>query len=185
MRRWLVICLACLSWATASDAQQNDATATTLRSPILTVDPGRLLRATVIGQRLAQALEDESRALDAENQRIVAELRAEELLLTEQRPTMERTEFAALAEEFDQRVQAARLAQDAKQTALEQKAAEQERALLREIQPVLAQIMVDTGAAVIVESGSVLLSARSVDVTDLAIARINASFQDDADTSDN
>ena len=157
----------------AFDAQQGPRVPL---APVLTIDTSRLLPETVVGQRLVQALEAEGAAIESENDRIAQDLREEELALTAQRDSLPREEFARLAEEFDAKVQQVRRDRDAIQASLQQRLEDQQRALFAEIQPILSQIMREAGAAVILEVNSVLISVRAVDITNVAIARINATL---------
>lgn len=151
-------------------------------SPILVIDSDRMFRASQVGQRINAGLEARLEALVAENRKIEGQLVAEELSLTEQRQTMDPTEFRVLANEFDQRVQGIRAAQDAKQRELQQLRDAQSKTFIDEVAPILSAIGRERGALVILERRSVFLSADTIDVTEEAIARINASFQDSQDS---
>ncbi len=154
-----------------------------VRSPLLVIDFDRVFAESQIGQQFNAALEREGTALVAENRRIEAELTEEELRLTEQRPGMAPEEFRALADAFDEKVQRLRGEQDAKATALGSRNEEQQRRFLQVAQPVLEGLMRETNAAVILERRSVFVAADAVDVTDLAIARINARLSRPDDLS--
>lgn len=169
---WLV------SLATIANAQETTTPLERIvpRAPILTIDASRLLPETVVGQRLVEALEAEGAALERENREIAEALREEELALTAQRDTIARDEFLKLADDFDARVQEARREQDAKQIALQARLDDQQQALMAEIRPILAQIMLEANAAMIMEISTVMLSVRGIDITDIAIARINSSL---------
>ena len=169
---WLV------SLATIATAQETTTPLERIvpRAPILTIDASRLLPETVVGQRLVEALEAEGAALERENREIAEALREEELALTAQRDTIARDEFLKLADDFDARVQEARREQDAKQIALQARLDDQQQALMAEIRPILAQIMLEANAAMIMEISTVMLSVRGIDITDIAIARINSSL---------
>lgn len=172
MVAWLV------SLATIANAQETTTPLERIvpRAPILTIDASRLLPETVVGQRLVEALEAEGAALERENREIAEALREEELALTAQRDTIARDEFLKLADDFDARVQEARREQDAKQIALQARLDDQQQALMAEIRPILAQIMLEANAAMIMEISTVMLSVRGIDITDIAIARINSSL---------
>ncbi|MEX0282047.1 MAG: OmpH family outer membrane protein [Arenibacterium sp.] len=113
-----------------------------------------------------------------ENRRIEAELTAEEKALTEQRETMEPQEFRALADAFDEKVQAFRDTQDARTRALSQRREEARGVFVEAVIPVLAQLMRETGASVILERSTVFLSTNATDITDIALLRINAAIGD-------
>ncbi len=169
LRLLLVIVLAATA-AVPLGAQNRPRTSV----PILVIDIERVFSATIAGQRVTRALEEKLAALAAENRRIEAELVAEEKKLTELRPTMDPGEFRKLADEFDAKVQRIRAEQDAKQKALQEQRAAERQDFVDNIAPVLSDIGRERGALVILERRAVLLSADAIDITDEAIARINA-----------
>lgn len=155
---------------------QDDLSMGQVRSPILTIDVDRLLAETRYGQSLGADLRVREEALAAENRRIEAELTAEEQGLTRQRPSMEVEAFRAEAEAFDAKVQRIRAEQDAKEQALADSVEQGRTDFLNAATPVLAGLMIDSGAAVILERRDVFLSASLVDITDEAIAAIDAQL---------
>ncbi|MCP4825623.1 MAG: OmpH family outer membrane protein, partial [Shimia sp.] len=128
--------------------------------------------------RVAQELAAEEAVLLAENRRIQAELTAEEKALTEKRSDMEADAFRAVAEAFDARVVQIRTEQDAKAANLEQRRQRQQEAFIRVASPILTTLMRDAGASVILERRQVLLRDPAVDITSLAIERINKTLGD-------
>ena len=172
MRAYLAA--AFLAFAGEAAAQDQFPIGTSVpQAQILTIDSSRLLPGTLLGQSILSALAQEREAFAAESERIAAEFRAKELELTQQRETLPREDFAKLAEEFDLRVQAARLERDEGEAALAAQAESQEVLFLREVRPILGQIMEEAGAVVLLESETVLLRNGAIDVTTLAITRIN------------
>jgi Skp family chaperone for outer membrane proteins len=153
-------------------------------SQVLTVDSERLFADSQFGQRVTAEFEVASRALEAENRQIEAELIAEEKELTEKRASLAPAEFRALADAFDVKVEQIRVQQSAKSRELTQGLDVGRRDFLAAIQPVLAQIMSDTNAAIIVEQRSVFLSRLSIDVTNLAIERLDAAIGDGSKTEE-
>jgi len=147
-------------------------------SPIRTVDSQGLVTGGAFGQGVAAEIGARGAALAQENQRIAAELAAEERELTEQRPSLPAEEFRALADAYDERVQATRQAQLAKSDELDAYASAQERTFLTAAAPVLEALMREAGAIVVLEKDRTLLSATAVEVTDLAIGRIDAAIGD-------
>ena len=119
--------------------------------PILTLDQERLYSASLFAERVRDTLDARSRVLAAENRRIEATLRGEERQLTEDRATMERQ-----AEEAAAAAKRARFFQLAF--------------------PVLFELVQETGALAILNQNAVILSLRSIDVTELAIERVNAEI---------
>jgi Skp family chaperone for outer membrane proteins len=165
---WLLVLTLCVGAASAGRAQDA------VESPVLVIDFERAFAESAFGRRLNEEVEREGNAIVAENRRIEAELTAEELRLTEQRATMAPEQFRALADAFDQKVQRLRAEQDAKAEALGSRGEESRIEFLQAARPVLEGLMRETGAAVILERRSVLVAVDSVDITDRAIARIDA-----------
>jgi Skp family chaperone for outer membrane proteins len=157
--------------APAARAQQQPAP-----SAVLVLNQDRLLAQTEFGQRIQSELEAASTALAAENRRIEAQLTEEELQLTELRPTMEADAFRVLADEFDTRVRGIRAAQDAKARDLTAQAEAAQQRFFEEIVPVLLDLVRARGASVLIDSRTVLLSAGGIDITDAAIAAIDATL---------
>jgi len=154
------------------------ATAQVPRAPsgILVLNQERLVSRTLYGERVQVELEAATMALAAENRRIEAALTDEELSLTDLRATLPPEEFRPLAEEFDTRVNAIRAAQDAKGRDLAARAEAAQQRFFDLSFPILLELVRDRGAAVMLDSRSVLLSAETVDITEAAIARIDAEI---------
>ncbi len=178
MRRGLGSLVAMALWLGAAALAQE---AGGNLSPVLTIDSERVFGTSEIGRKITGELEAELEALVAENRQIEAELTAEEQGLTTKRSEMPPTEFRALADEFDTRVQRIRAEQDAKQRALQAKREAERQNFIDVIAPILTSIGRERGAIVILERRSVVLSADSADITDEVIARINATLADGAD----
>lgn len=157
-------------------SEAQDAPRNPLRSNILTIDPDILYQDSAYGQSIANALDAELQALAAENRRIEDALRAEELALTEARATMEPDAFLVLAQEYDEKVQRTRREQDAKESGLLEARDAQVQVFLNDIRPILARMMVEAGATVIVDRRSVFVSFNAIDITSDAIARIDAAL---------
>ncbi|MEJ6394664.1 OmpH family outer membrane protein [Gymnodinialimonas sp. 2305UL16-5] len=175
MRLALALCVAfCLPVAPIL-AQQD---APDQGTAVLVLNQERLLQLTQYGMRLQRELEAASAALANENRQIESLLTEEELALTERRETMPPDEFRGLADEFDIRVTAIRAAQDAKTRDLQAQADAAQQRFFEESVPVLLQLIEDRGAAVLLDSRSVLLSADSIDITEEAIAEIDETLGD-------
>ncbi|MHA6345199.1 OmpH family outer membrane protein [Roseivivax sp. CAU 1761] len=157
---------------------RGQADAAMVRSAILTVETERLFEQSAFGRRVLAEIEAEGQALAAENRRIEAELTAEEKRLTELRPEIDPAEFRRRADAFDARVQELREQQDAKARAVTGASETARRQFLTAAQPVLAEILREAGAAVIIERRSVLVSLDATDITALAIERIDAFLGD-------
>lgn len=148
------------------------------RPSILVLNQERMLSQTLFGQRIQAELETASTLLAAENRRIEQQLTEEELDLTRRRPTLSPEDFRVLADEFDMRVTGIRAAQAAKGRDLQGQFDAAQQRFFEETLPVLLEIVQARGAAVLLDSRSVLLSAGSVDITDAAIMAIDQSLGD-------
>lgn len=183
MRALLPLALACLTaFAPAPLAGQDTAgelpLALTPASGVLTIDPERLFLGSRLGRRLTEELEAALRELAAENRSLEARLAAEERALTEQRATMSPEDFRPLAEAFDRKVEEFRRTQDAKSRALNRRREEDRQRFLEAALPVLAQLLAESGASVILDRRAVFLSFDDIDITDRAIERLDAATPD-------
>lgn len=148
------------------------------RQEVLTISGEILFAKSAYGRRVIDELEADGALLAAENERIVAELSREEQELTNRRAQMEPEAFRVLAEAFDRKVQSHRENQDAKREALARRGDEARVAFVELARPILAGLMRDTGASVILDRSTVFFSLDSTDVTALAISRIDEALGD-------
>jgi Skp family chaperone for outer membrane proteins len=146
-----------------------------LPPPVLTIDADRLLAESAFGRALAAEVDTAARALAEENRRIEADLLAEEKDLTERRGMMSPDEFRPMADAFDEKVQRLRAEQDQKERGLADLREEGRQRFFREAVPVLSEIVRERGALVLLDRRDVFLSADAIDITDVAIARIDAA----------
>ena len=177
-RPWLIRAGAALALALAVALPGGAQQLGLPESDILTLSSERLYAGSAYGRRIQQEIEAESAVLTAENRRMEAELSAEEQDLTERRAEMDPAAFRTLADAFDRKVQDIRRTQDAKARDLARRDDIARGEFLNAARPVLEALMREAGATLILERASVFLSANSTDVTDLAIARIDAVIGD-------
>jgi Skp family chaperone for outer membrane proteins len=145
-------------------------------APLLTLDQDRLFLESDFGKATVERERVATTALEQENRRIEAELVAEEQALTDARATLTPEDFAAKAEAFDAKVERIRTEQDAKARRLTD-GREQDRKVFLEIAvPVLGELLGDKKATAILDKNLVILSLSAVDITDEAIARVNAAL---------
>lgn len=154
--------------------------AQTVISNVLTLNQERLFSQSLYGKRVLKELEAASVELAAENQRIQAELEAEELSLTEQRPTLEPALFRELAEAFDAKVQDLRRVQRQKTADLNRETDAERKRFFELVVPILLRLMQETGGSVIVDQRAIVLASNSIDITSVAIERVNAEVGDGA-----
>ena len=168
---WLRALLIWLMLAPVASAQQNG-------PAVLIIDSERLFFETLYGRRISADLAAQAAELQAENDRIVESLTMEERSLTVRRPEMTPEAFRAEAEAFDTKVQDVRRIRDAKNVELQVASAEARSRFEERVQGIIANIMLERGAALVMEQRNVLLSVRAANITDDAIVRIDAELGD-------
>lgn len=177
------IAVAGLFQAPATFAQDTQTTATVVpASAVLTVDSDLMFKQSLFGLRVAQDLAAEEAVLLAENRRIQSELTAEERELTNQRESMDPKSFRAIADAFDARVVQIRDEQEQKSLNIERRRQREEEAFIRAASPILTDLMREAGASVILERRDVLLSDPAIDITSMAIMRLNQVLGEGRDT---
>lgn len=153
-------------------------------SPVLTIESERLFSESAFGQRVSHEIEAERSVLLAENRKIEADLTAEEKRLTELRKQMSPEDFRAIADAFDLRVEEIRTAQDAKARLIGERRERERAEFLQVAGPVLARLLQDSGADVILERRSVFFSLDMIDITSHAIRELNRVVGDGAEPSE-
>lgn len=145
---------------------------------VLTLDQDRVYNGSQYGKTLEAASLAATQALAAENRRIEADLSTEEASLTLQRPKLASDAFATLAAAFDAKVEKIRAAQEAKAKQLTADRDAGRKQFFDAAVPVLADLMKQLGAYAILNHDAVVLSFDSIDVTDRAIAALDAKLGD-------
>ena len=145
---------------------------------ILVVDRDALFTRTIFGNRILADVDKATEFLVAENRRIESELVAEERALTDQRPTLEPADFRDLADAFDEKVQSIRAQQQVKSEEIGAALDEARLAYFQAVVPILAELLRENRAVVMLEKRDVLISASLIDVTDQAVERIDARLGD-------
>ncbi|TXH99067.1 MAG: OmpH family outer membrane protein [Pseudorhodobacter sp.] len=149
-----------------------------LSSPILTLDDERMFTGSAFGKAVLARQEANAQTLTEENRRIETALEVEEKDLTARRAPMSRADFLPLSDAFNQKVEGIRKAQDAKSRDLNRAFEEDRQRFLQAARPILAQVMQDAGAIAIIDSRAVFVGFDNIDITDAAIARLDAAFAD-------
>ena len=174
MRLWGQAALLAALIATA--AQPGQAQALPAPPQVLTLDQDRLYGESQYGKAIEAGLLAENQALAAENRKIEAELAATEADLTKRRATMTPAAFQTLADAFDARVEQARRDQAAKVEALKAREDAARKRFFQAAIPVLADLMRQMGAYAILNHDAVVLSFDEIDVTNRAIAALDAKL---------
>ncbi|MBC2835307.1 OmpH family outer membrane protein [Paragemmobacter straminiformis] len=153
---------------------QEAAAASQIQSPILTIDRDRLYAETMYGKAVEARFKADSDALIAENLRLEQALETEERDLTDRRNTLPAAEFKALAAAFDAKAESIRTAQQAKSRAIGKKREGEQQRFLEAAIPVIGSLMRESGAAAVFDKQMIIVSLRAVDITDAAVARVDA-----------
>ena len=175
MSVWAQLMIVALAFVGVSTV---DVVAQDIRSPILTIDSDQLYNESAFGKRVAHEIEKLSGVLAKENSALAAELKTEELDLTDQRPDLSPDAFRALADTFDARVEKIRRERQKNSNKIEELREKNRMRFLNAAALVLEQIMRETNAAVILEQRSVFVSSNAIDITQTAIERIDAQLGD-------
>lgn len=174
--------LATVLGAGAPSAQQlpavapEEGAAAVPQSNVLLLRQEALFEQSAYGKASIARIEAANAALLAENRQIEAALEAEERDLTARRAMLPAAEFRALAEAFDAKVEGIRNAQESKGRAISRSRDEDRQRFFAAVLPILAQIMRESGAAVILDDDAVILSFDRVDITAIAVARVDAAI---------
>ena len=142
-----------------------------------------MYRDSAFGRRVLKDMEMQTSILVEENRALERELEEEERTLTNQRGTLPAAEFRVLADAFDARVQSIRAEREARSRQISAQLEQNRERFLSAAGPVLEAIMRDAGAAVVLERRSVFISANSIDITELAVTKIDAILGDGSDNA--
>ena len=142
-------------------------------TPILVIDQEALYSRSAAARGIAEQDKSLREALTGELDADGERLRAREAELTELRETLLKSEFDALAREFETDVREFRARAQRERGLLDQALQNARRELRRAAQPVLIDVMRRRGALVLLDKGQVVLSVRTLDVTDEAIALLD------------
>ena len=164
--------------AVAQDAPPQAAPLAPPMTAILTLDDERLFSGSAFGQAVIARQDAESRTLIDENRKIEAALEAEEKDLTKRRALIPREEFAPLSEAFNEKVEGIRKAQDAKTRELQRRFDSDRQRFLEVARPILAEVMAARGAVAIIDSRAVFVGFENIDITDAAIAQLDAAMKE-------
>lgn len=166
----LVVAVALCGSAGAQDASAIGS------SPILVIDQNRLFLESAFGKASIARERAFLGALEEENKRIEAELVAEEQALTELRNSLSAAEFSARADAFDKKVEQIRSEQDNKSLGLSEQRDADRRAFVQAVGPIVAALLAEREAVAILDKSTVILALSAIDVTDEAIAKVDAAL---------
>ena len=151
--------------------------------PYRILDQDRLLRGSRLGQQILAGIRSAEQALEAENQQIADQLAAEERALTEARTTLSPEEFRTRADAFDARVEQIREERAQASQALTRHSESEAQRFFDTALPILVQMMNDEGVLGLLKPDALILGSDWLDITDAAIARLDASAVDTTDST--
>ena len=148
---------------------------------VLLIDQDRLFSGSVFGQAVGGVIDRVGRDLSAQNREIEDVLTQEEQRLTELRSSLSIEDFRLRAAEFDARVVEIRSGQDGKNRALGAYAEAARQRFLEIMGPILIDLVQRSGAEVLMDRRAVIFARDDIDITDEAIAAIDAALADRID----
>lgn len=148
---------------------------------VLLIDQDRLFSGSVFGQAVGGVIDRVGRDLSAQNREIEDVLTQEEQRLTELRSSLSIEDFRLRAAEFDARVVEIRSEQDAKNRALGAYAEAARQRFLEIMGPILIDLVQRSGSEVLMDRRAVIFARDDIDITDEAIAAIDAALADRID----
>lgn len=144
--------------------------------PYRILDPDRLLQGSLMGQQiLAQNIRAEA-ALTAENTALADELVTEERALTDLRASLPPEEFRTRADAFDTRVEEIRAERIQRNAALVRQSELAVQGFFDAALPILDQLMEESQVVGLIRLEAMILWSPLMDITDQAIARLDAAF---------
>ncbi len=147
-------------------------------APFRILNEERLLRESLYGQAVLAELREAERELETENERIAADLAAEERALTEARADLTPEEFRARADEFDRRVEAIRAERNALNLELTRRSEAAAARFFDETLPILLQMMTEEGLVALLRPDALIIGADWLDMTDQVIERLDEALGD-------
>ena len=184
LRAWLRVGGCALVFALyGAGVRAQDITVQPPQAPaqVLLIDQDRLFSGSVFGQAVGGVIDRVGRDLSAQNREIEDVLTQEEQRLTELRSSLSIEDFRLRAAEFDARVVEIRSGQDGKNRALGAYAEAARQRFLEIMGPILIDLVQRSGAEVLMDRRAVIFARDDIDITDEAIAAIDAALADRID----
>ncbi len=163
--RWLIVLMLGLSGPAVAQTAENP--------PILIVDMQRIKNETAAGRDIqSKKVEIRARIQKAIADREAA-IRLEEQILAEERPTLTGEEFRTRVQAFEKQVFENRAFAEVESRRLQQLLQEASALLRGQVTRVLATIMRERNALVLLDPSQIVLSVDQLNITDEAIARLD------------
>ena len=129
------------------------------------------------GKAAAEVLAEARKDQLSENAELILALSKEEQALTKQRQSMTHEDFQPLAEDFDQKVRALRLAQDDKSKAVEQAFEDKRLEFFNALPKVLDAVLESRNAQAVLDRRVLLYARQIFDVTDDVIVAVDDAYE--------
>lgn len=159
-----------------SDPEPSADPAANPAPPLLTLNQDRLFKDSAWGRAVLARAESDSKALATENRRIEVALEKEERDLTERRAGMNAADFVALTSAFDVKVEEIRAAQERKSRSIQRRVEEDRQQFFEAATPILGDVLAESGASAILSDSAIVMSLSALDITNVAIARIDIAL---------
>ncbi|GAA3876050.1 OmpH family outer membrane protein [Celeribacter arenosi] len=165
----------------ASGTPAEQAVRQALPTPIVVFDRSRVIGESETGRRLEARVQEARDRVLAENEALYNELETEERAISQARSQMTDEAFRARADAFDEKVTESRAQQAQKAEAVQDLYDTGLQALEARMNTVLADIANEIGAIAVFERQQVYLVSGGVDITQVAISRLDAMIESDGD----
>lgn len=151
---------------------------------VLVLDVDQAYISSDWGDRAQRDIEAAARDIEAENARMEGQLESEEQALAAERDGLTPAEFRARAEAFDTRAQNIR--RERRQAAIDlgSRAQADRNAFVEASLPLIAGIMQDRMAGIVLDRRQVLVAVNAVDITEALVERMNAEVGDGGELPD-
>ena len=158
-------------------AETVEGNSSVLTSSILVLSQDDLFKKSDPGQALLKVFENRQSRLVAEAEKIELEFIAEEKKLTEQRSSLNSTDFQILAEEFDSKVKKMRVSRANKDKKLQKDFSRWRKKFVQIVLPIVREQMSRFGALVVLDTTNRgLIYDKSINVTSVIIQRLNEEY---------
>jgi len=143
-------------------------------SPVATINQDRLFSDSAYGKSFNAKFQKDANDLAEENRRIEQDLIDEEMQLTQTRKELPNAEFRKLADAFNEKVERIRTEQATKTNELNATRIQARRAFVRLAQPIIIELMQERGIQFILNDQAIFMATSDGDITEAAIALIDA-----------
>lgn len=158
-------------WLTVAAAQETPAPPL----GVIIVDQDRILRESDIARRLAAREQEARRILQDESNALRAALEAEEAEIAALRGIAPKAEFDERVRAFNDKAQEARRSVQRRMEDIQRRSGQTRQRMAEILPPVLAEIMAEESAAMVIDRRFVLVAREGADRTAEALERFNAA----------